>query len=888
MKVINKLFLLSVLPFILIVFAIILISRDRMDFILRQKTDEHATHDLDFHAAQVATFFERKVDTLSLIASTPVVQSGNIPHILKYLRGQQDRVADRFEGFYYNDADGTVYDVDGNTFSVRNRYYFPQIARGEVVITKIITSRATQQPIVLVLVPIFSSSQGNRTGAIGGTVLVKDLLHTIQNIKIGRNGFAIMVDQDAGVISGLGKSRNQRQELLIHPEEKKDLAPGATRLPDVMLSQEAGSTRVTYKDSYYRVYFKKIPVMQWSLALLYDETESFFEPHQFQTFYILFGTIGFLAVLFFLFGINRIVLKPIRELMNVQGDFGQGKLSSRSSNTSLDEFGSLSRSFNQMADQLCERTTRIEEEVRERKHAEQKILEEKQFTDTALDSQLDTFFLFEPETGKALRWNRAFRTISGYSDAEIAANPAPESYYSPEDIARANAFTEKILKLETGTIELDLICKDGSTVPTEYRVSVVKDGNGVPRYIISIGRDIRERKQAELEKQQLEAQILQNQKLESVGTLAGGIAHDFNNFLSVIIGNASLAESLFSANKQFMKHISAILIGAEQAKNLTQQLLTFARGGAPVIKAVDINSLIHESAEFVLRGARVKCQFELSENIWSVKADKGQISQVISNLVINANQAMPDGGQIIIRTENIERIENENLPLVDGKYVKITVEDQGCGIPEKNLANIFDPYFTTKATGSGLGLATVFSIIKRHSGEIRVRSQEGKGTIFSIFLPASQMSPAQAQESPPLLHRGRGRVLIMDDEKDILEMAASMLEKLGYATEQATDGSDAVAMYQKALGTDSPFNLVILDLTVPGGMGGANAMTELAKIDPQVKVIVCSGYHHDPILSHYKDYGFIGMIPKPYRMNDMAKVLRDVFADGSVLTESDS
>jgi len=374
-------------------------------------------------------------------------------------------------------------------------------------------------------------------------------------------------------------------------------------------------------------------------------------------------------------------------------------------------------------------------------------------------------------------------------------------------------------------------------------------------------------------------QLQQSQKMESIGTLAGGIAHDFNNMLGIITGNISFALSILNKDDELYEVLSDVQESSKQAKNLTHQLLTFSIGGSPITKSSDINRLLKESAIFVTRGAKANCNFELSDDLWLSEIDEGQVNQVIGNLIINANQAMPNGGIITIRTENTEIKIKSDLPLSAGRYIKIEVEDQGVGISEKHLTNIFDPYFTTKQKGSGLGLATTYSIIARHGGYISAYSEIEKGTIFSIYLPASSMALKETVDKEETKHEGEGKILIMDDQEPILKMVGRIINRMGYDTVSATDGSKAVELYRDAYQSGNPFGLVILDLTVPGGMGGLKTIIELLKIDPKVKAVVSSGYSNDPIMANYEDYGFCGVVPKPYTKAQLSEVLNKIFSE---------
>ncbi|KNZ70534.1 signal transduction histidine kinase, nitrogen specific, NtrB [Thermincola ferriacetica] len=378
------------------------------------------------------------------------------------------------------------------------------------------------------------------------------------------------------------------------------------------------------------------------------------------------------------------------------------------------------------------------------------------------------------------------------------------------------------------------------------------------------------------DQRKIEEEFLKVEKLESLGILAGGIAHDFNNILTVILGNISLVQMLTPPDSEAYAQLEEMEKVTMQAKDLTKQLLTFAKGGAPILTTASIKQLIRDTVSFVLRGSNVKCEFSMPPDLWAVKVDEGQISQVINNLVINSKQAMPEGGVLKVKAENVYIGTGEFISLAEGRYVKVTVDDQGIGIPEENLPRIFDPYFTTKPKGSGLGLATAYSIIKKHNGHIEVESEPGQGTRFYIYLPASpkQVCSKKNIHSYPL--QGKGRVLIMDDEETIRYVVRSMLNHFGYHVEEARDGAEAIKLYRLAKEAGRPFDVVIMDLTIPGGMGGKEAIAKLLDYDPNIKAIVSSGYSNDPIMANYQQYGFIDVVAKPYKMVELSKVVHRV------------
>ncbi|MEJ2355830.1 MAG: ATP-binding protein [candidate division WOR-3 bacterium] len=367
-------------------------------------------------------------------------------------------------------------------------------------------------------------------------------------------------------------------------------------------------------------------------------------------------------------------------------------------------------------------------------------------------------------------------------------------------------------------------------------------------------------------------------RLESLGVLAGGIAHDFNNFLTGILGNISLAKLHLDPKDDAYDILQESESAAQSARSLTQQLLTFSKGGCPVKVNTNVEDLIRNSANFVLSGSNVRCDLEFPENLWDIKADKGQLSQVFNNLILNADQAMPEGGHITIRAKNLMIEEDAALPLKKDKHVMIEVQDRGIGIPEEVLSKIFDPFFTTKQKGSGLGLSTVFSIIKRHEGYVTVKSELEKGTSFLVYLPAVDKEKAKAEETK-IIPKGKGKILIMDDKSFVRNAAIKALTMFGYEVKGASNGEEALSMYKKAMSKDKPFELIILDLTIPGGMGGEDTLKGLRKINPDVKAIVSSGYSDNPVMSEFKKHGFNAMVRKPYQYEELCEIVRKVLKE---------
>jgi nitrogen-specific signal transduction histidine kinase/CheY-like chemotaxis protein len=378
-------------------------------------------------------------------------------------------------------------------------------------------------------------------------------------------------------------------------------------------------------------------------------------------------------------------------------------------------------------------------------------------------------------------------------------------------------------------------------------------------------------------KRQTEAELQKMEKLSSLGILAGGIAHDFNNILTGILGNLSLAMLDTPRQGEVFRRLGEAEQATLRARDLVQQLLTFAKGGAPVKEIASLEDIIRDSATFACRGSQVRCDLSWPRDLWPAEVDPGQISQVIQNLVINAIQAMPTGGAVTIQADNVTLKEDQGLPLPPGRYVKIKVRDEGLGIPPNYLPKIFDPYFSTKQKGSGLGLATAYSIIKNHDGYMTVESTLGEGTTFFLYLATPAKKVKAAPKSPTgQLHRGRGRILVMDDDAGVRQVAGKILTHLGYEADFAVDGAEAIEKYQGARKARQPFDLVIMDLTIPGGMGGKEAFETLRQIEPGTRAIVSSGYADDPIMTHYRKYGFSGVIKKPYKVDSFSHVLHEV------------
>ncbi len=530
--------------------------------------------------------------------------------------------------------------------------------------------------------------------------------------------------------------------------------------------------------------------------------------------------------------------------------------------------------------QVSQKTKSLTAEILEKEKAQEQlkassdmIANERERLSVTLRSIGDGVIVTDTE-GNITLLNNVGELLTGWSSAEAKGQPLTKVFNIINEATRETCEnpTEKVIR--TGMIaglanHTLLIRKDGTEIIISDSGAPIKDMESKTIGVVIVFRDITAQYRTEQEMQKM-------QKLESLGVLAGGLAHDFNNLLTSIIGNISLTRMSMGIEHKSFERLTEAEKAAERAADLTYQLLTFSKGGAPIKKVASIAEIVEEAVNFALSGSNVNCIYSIPSNLRSVAVDKGQMTQVFNNLIINAIQAMPNGGTVHIALDNISLSEEEIFSLGSGAYVRITFRDEGVGIPEQNLDRIFEPYYTTKEKGNGLGLSTVFSILKRHEGHINVESVIGTGTTFTIYIPALKDSVCHDHEAVGGIKPGKGRILVMDDEPLIRNIGKEILSALGYEVDVTKDGKEAVEAYTKAQNKGKPFDLVIMDLTVPGGMGGKEAAAKLHEFDPDAKVIVSSGYSVDPIMSEYEKYGFSGVINKPYNANQLSEAISKI------------
>ena len=543
------------------------------------------------------------------------------------------------------------------------------------------------------------------------------------------------------------------------------------------------------------------------------------------------------------------------------------------------EFGRLASLINRF---FLQRKKLIRE-ISERKQAEESLAAEKEKLAVTLRSIGDGVITTDTD-GKVTLINKVAEKITGWAQEEAIGKSLPEIFHIMNEKTRERLENPVDEVLRSGAIvglsnQKVLKTRDQKERIIAESGAPIRDVEGNVIGVVIVFRDITEQKR-------LEEELLKNQKIESIGILAGGIAHDFNNLLTGILGNISLTKMYAKEEDKIYKRLTEAERACWRARDLTGQLLTFSKGGSPVKKVISaLGNLVRHTASFAVSGSNVRCEFDMDEGIRSVEVDEGQISQVIHNLVINAQQAMPEGGVIKVRVKNIMARTDELTQLAESGYVKITVEDDGIGIREEHLSKIFDPYFTTKQKGNGLGLSVAYSVVKNHVGHIEVESELGAGTRFHVYLPVA-VTDAEENREERKTRNGKGRILVMDDEEAVRSIAGGILGHLGYEIEFARDGDEAVEIYKRRSMSGKLFDLVIMDLTVPGGMGGKEAIKRLLELDPKVKAIVSSGYSNDPVMSEYGQHGFRGVITKPYKPEELSETVYRVINWGKDVNET--
>lgn len=494
----------------------------------------------------------------------------------------------------------------------------------------------------------------------------------------------------------------------------------------------------------------------------------------------------------------------------------------------------------------------------------------------ALLNSISDMVVYQNPDHRVIWANRAASETAGIAPDQMIGRYCYEvlcKRSKPCEICRSEKMIEKG-RIQEGEIE-----GPGQSV-WFVRCYPVSDKTGKISGIVVLSQDI-------TEKRRMEVELMKTRKLESIGMLAGGIAHDYNNLLTAIMGNIFLAKSYCKSDEKVFELLNEAEKASMSAKDLTQKLITFSKGGTPIKRAILISQLLKDTVELALSGSNIKYKFFIPDTLWPVEIDEAQIGQVIHLLVINAKEAMPQGGTVAIDSEGVNLSEENLFGLKAGEYVKVSIQDTGVGIQEKELDRIFDPYFSTKEMGNqkgmGLGLSISHSIIKNHGGAIVAESEVGIGTTIYFYLPVYKKSSVEKKQTKKPVNgkivKGKGKILVMDDEEMIRNIAGKMLGRFGYSVKLSVDGAEAIKMYKNAMDAGEPFAAVIMDLTIRDGMGGREAIGKLRKIDPNVKGIVSSGYSNDPAMTDFKALGFRGALSKPFNMKHLSELMQKIIVD---------
>ena len=516
-------------------------------------------------------------------------------------------------------------------------------------------------------------------------------------------------------------------------------------------------------------------------------------------------------------------------------------------------------------------------DITERKKAESALQSEKERLFVTLSSITDAVISTDLN-GLVVLMNDVAEQFTGFSQNEATGRTLNEILNLEDEDTKEIVYLPISDVLKQGKIidnfgDILLLSKHKIVRHINISIAPIQKTENLVAGVVCVIRDITQKRKFDEEMQRLN-------KLDSIGVLAGGIAHDFNNILTSIIGHTSLLKQEFKNNNMIINRLVQIENASSRANQLTQDLLTFSKGGKPIVTIFSLPALLKDTLGYLSIELKSKTDIAIQNDLWNLNADASQINQVIQNLIINADQSMPMGGTIKISAVNMNLYEENSYSLPTGEYIKLSITDQGVGIKKEYLSCIFDPYFTTKAHGRGFGLAICHSIILNHKGTITVDSKFGSGTTFTIILPASKTVEMPRAKLPTheSTEKKKGKILVMDDDDLVREIIGEMLREIGYQCEFAQNGDEAISAYKKAKSEGNPFDLLIIDLIIKNGMNGKEAIKKLRSMDPKIKAIVSSGYSTDSVLSDFHDHGFSGIVVKPYELNELneaiAKVLK--------------
>lgn len=843
-----------------------------------------------FAAASIDDEIRDRMNALQTVAGriTPEMHA-NTPVLQAFLQERRTLPGMFNAGYFVTGMDGTAIadfpissDRLGRNFSELD-YMIMALKEGKTSIGKPVIGKALQTPAFSMATPI-RDGQGHVIGALVGVtnLSASNFLDDIARNKYGSTGGYLLISRTHRmVVTATDKSRIMT----------KMPAPGISPVIDRAIAGEEFSA--VYRNPVGVEVLgssRMIPTADWFLGVTLPTAEAFAPVRALQKRVMMSAILISLLAGSLIWWVTRKALKqhlaPMLAASNaLTASTETGLMPEPLPITRQDETGELFGSFNRLLESFKQRETALLE-LKESLKTQNKEL---RVTEEILRTQVKEYELSQKRFKES---EERFKALSEATFGGIVIHDQGLILDCNQALADMTGFTvEELIGMNGLTLiapcsldlvlqhmkngydqryEIEGIRKDGTVFPLSVRGKTIHYKGRAVR--INEFRDITERKLHEQEQLKME-------KLESLGVLAGGIAHDFNNILTGIMGNISLAQMFLDPASRSCQPLAEAEKASVRAAELAHQLLTFARGGEPVKKVISIQNLVNESVSLVLHGSNVKKTVDIPDAIHAIEADEGQMCQVLHNIFINATQAMPGGGILAISAGNVTLAENNPFSLRPGGYVRLTIEDQGCGIPAADLKKIFDPYFTTKSEGNGLGLASAHSIITRHGGHIAASSVVGTGTVFTIQLPSiGESYPdylTEAAASTPGSHTG-GSILVMDDEEMIRNMTTQMLEFFGYQVMTTADGKEAIAKYKAAREAGTPFAAVIMDLTIPGGMGGREAARHMLEYDPQACLIVSSGYSNDPVMSDFGTHGFAGAVTKPYVIAQLGQLLESL------------
>jgi PAS domain S-box-containing protein len=716
-----------------------------------------------------------------------------------------------------------------------------------------------------------AGDEGKPIAALVVGISPPDLFEPLRRVtdRLGASGEVVLVNRDRQILS----------PLKFPLEDGTRPGPLECRIEAVPAASAAQGLEGIVESLDYRgepvvAAYRYIPVgadIGWGMVVKRDSKEVFAPVRREIAEALALGLLAVIPMIALVLGVARRLTRPLAELSQAARQVSEGDLSVRAPVGPADEVGMLASTFNSMVERVQLRRRELEQQVADRTRAERALAESHGTLRAIIEGTTDVVFLKDVQ-GRYMIANSACARLLGSSQEEILGR-SDRDFFPPDTAQRLAAADRRVMALgEPEIVEEAIETSDSVTGTYSVLKAPFRDESGAIIGVLGIARDVTEQRR-------LEEEVARARHLEALGTLAGGIAHDFNNYLTGLRGAIALARSKVDPQDEAHEVLSNAEKESLRASGLAEQLLTFARGGAPVRKMASLGEIIRDTVTFALSGSNVKAEIAIPSDLWSAQVDEGQISQVISNVVRNADEAMPEGGVVTVSAENVIVTAADALPVQSGSYAKLSIRDHGPGMPAETQRRAFDPYFTTKQNGSGLGLAVAGSIVSKHGGHIAVKSQMGAGTTVSVYLPSSsEGAPAQvAEKMRP--DAARGRVLFVDDEAMITLTHSAILGNMGYKVDWARDGREAVARYRDAKDSGEPFDAVIMDLTLPGGLGGREATRQLLDMDREARVIASSGHSNDPVMANFAEHGFKAVVPKPYSTEELTSTLEAVMHD---------